>query len=65
MIKLGDLVAMKSHDTGFVGIVMHTPPPSRGKGPVPLVGVYWMGISKLGNLSYEPQAWLEVLSEGK
>lgn len=64
MIKLGDLVAMKSHDTGFVGIVMDAPR-GRSKGPAPLVGVHWMGISKSGILSYEPRAWLEVLSEGK
>ena len=61
-MRLGDLVRMKSHETGFIGIVMDCTP--RGKGRTALVGVHWMGVSKSGRLSYEPQAWLEVVSGG-
>jgi len=57
-MRVGDLVRMKTHDTGLVGIVMRIHP--RGAGPTAQVGIKWIGGS--GKMDWEPHAWLEVVS---
>jgi hypothetical protein len=57
-MRVGDLVRMKTHDTGLVGIVMRIHP--RGAGPTAQVGIKWFGGS--GKMDWEPHAWLEVVS---
>ena len=59
MINVGDLVKMKTHQTGRVGIVMEINP--RGFGRTAQVGIHWFGGS--GKIDWEPQAWLEIVSE--
>tara|TARA_Y100001938_G_scaffold135483_1_gene197216 strand:- start:555 stop:743 length:189 start_codon:yes stop_codon:yes gene_type:complete len=60
-MKIGDLVKMSTHDTGMVGIILDVCP--RGAGRTAQVGIHWFGGS--GKLDWEPQAWLEVVSEAK
>lgn len=61
MIKKGDLVKMVTHDTGLLGIVVEMHP--RGAGRTAQVGIKWIGGS--GKVDWEPQAWLEVVSESR
>ena len=61
MIKKGDLVKMATHDTGMLGIVVEMYP--RGMGRTAQVGIRWIGGS--GKVDWEPQAWLEVVSESR
>ena len=61
MINIGDLVKMKTHETGKVGIVIDKHP--RGTGRTAQVGIHWFGGS--GKTDWEPQAWLEVVSESR
>ena len=58
MINIGDLVKMKTHETGKVGIVIDMHP--RGAGRTAQVGIHWFGGS--GKTDWEPHAWLEVVS---
>jgi len=60
-MKIGDLVKMKTHETGMVGIITHMHP--RGAGRTAQVGIHWFGGS--GKIDWEPQAWLEVVSESR
>ena len=58
-MKVGDLVRMKIYETGRVGIVVeryHHPGST-------LVGIRWFKGS--GKVDWEPEAWLEILSEGR
>ena len=64
-IKTGDLVRMKTHETGLVGIVTGIHPQT-----VPMkkhlhrqVGIKWFGGS--GKTDWEPESWLEVVSESR
>ncbi len=59
-MKIGSLVRMHTHQTGFVGVVVSFN--KRGYGRTALVGVRWIGGS--GKIDWEPKAWLEVISEG-
>jgi hypothetical protein len=64
-MKVGDLVRMKTHETGLIGIVVeYDYHPNAVQ-----VGVRWFGESSSGRVSpkvnYEPSAWLEVVSEGR
>ena len=56
-IKVGNLVSMKTHDTGLVGIVV-----KRIKGSTQ-IGIKWFKGS--GKVDWEPEAWLEVVSESR
>ena len=64
-IKTGDLVSMKTHDTGLVGIVLEREPPSgKSDGYITAqIGIKWFGGS--GKMDWEPEAWLEVVSESR
>ena len=59
-IKKGDLVRMKTHETGLVGIVVETHGTVRGSAQI---GIRWFGGS--GKTDWEPDAWLEVVSESR
>ena len=61
-IKKGDLVRMHTHDTGLVGIVIDRHPKAISTTPAQ-VGIMWTGGS--GNVDWEPEAWLEVVSESR
>ena len=58
-IRIGDLVTMKTHDTGFVGLVLDVHPSELHKSTQ--IGIKWFGGS--GKIDYEPEGWLEVVSE--
>ena len=60
-IRIGDLVKMRTHDTGFVGIVLERHPKAISTTPAQ-VGIMWTGGS--GKIDWEPEGWLEVVSEG-
>ena len=59
-IKVGDLVSMKTHDTGLVGLVVDRYPRCNST-HAPQIGIKWFGGS--GKMDWEPEAWLEVVSE--
>ena len=58
-IKKGDLVRMKTHNTGLVGIVVDRHPVAISTTPAQL-GIKWAGGS--GKIDWEPEGWLEVVS---
>ena len=64
-VKVGDLVSMKTHDTGLVGIVVirdHHRSSTQ-------IGIKWLGGAckpiAAGSIQWEPEAWLEVVSESR
>ncbi len=61
-IKTGDLVRMKTHETGLVGIVVGRHPVAISTTPTQ-IGIKWFGGS--GKTDWEPESWLEVVSESK
>jgi hypothetical protein len=63
-MKVGDLVSMKTHDTGLVGIVLEVYQAMSNKptGGVQ-IGIKWFGGS--GKMDWEPESWLEVVSESR
>ena len=61
-IKIGDLVTMYTHDTGLIGIVLDKEPKAISTMPSQL-GIVWFGGS--GKMDWEPEGWLEVISEGR
>ena len=60
--RVGDLVRMRTHDTGLVGVVLGRHPKAISTTPAQL-GIMWMGGS--GQIDWEPEGWLEVVSEGR
>ena len=65
-IKTGDLVRMKTHDTGLVGIVLELHPAdlyADHPQAAPQIGIKWFGGS--GKMDWEPESWLEVVSESR
>ena len=61
-MKVGDLVRMKTHDTGLVGIVLGKEgTPGLNVSMTPQIGIKWFGGS--GKMDWEPESWLEVVSE--
>ena len=64
-IKIGDLVKVKDYDTDLVGIVLEREPPSgKSDGYITAqIGIKWFGGH--GKMDWEPEAWLEILSEGR
>ena len=62
VIKKGDLVRMHTHDTGLVGIVIDRHPKAISTTPTQ-IGIKWFGGS--GKTDWEPESWLEVVSESK
>ena len=61
-IKIGDLVGMKTHHTGHVGIVVGRHPVAISTTPTQ-IGIKWLRGS--GEVDWEPEAWLEVISESR
>ena len=61
-VKVGDLVRMKTHETGLVGIVVGLHP--RQSKPMGMqIGIKWFKGS--GKTDWEPESWLEVVSESR
>jgi hypothetical protein len=60
--KRGDLVKMKTHDTGLVGIVLERHPKAISPWPAQ-IGIHWLG--EHGYMDWEPEGWLEVISESR
>ena len=60
--RVGDLVKMGTHDTGLVGIVLERHPKAISTTPAQ-IGIKWFGGS--GKTDWEPEAWLEVVSESR
>ena len=60
-INIGDLVRMKTHDTGFIGIVLAIY--YRGLSDSAQIGIKWFKGS--GKVDWEPESWLEVISENR
>ena len=61
-IKKGDLVKMHTHNTGKVGIVVDRHPKAIST-TRPQIGIMWIGGS--GKVDWEPEGWLEVVSESR
>ena len=61
-VKIGDLVRMPTHATGLVGIVVDKHP--RRPGGRPQIGIHWFG-GQCNKVEWEPEAWLEVVSESR
>jgi len=59
VIKTGDLVRMKTHNTGLVGIVVDR---DYHRSSIQ-VGIKWLGGS--GRTDWEPESWVEVISESR
>jgi hypothetical protein len=55
-IKIGDLVRMKAHDTGLVGIVVDR---DYHRSSIQ-VSIMWCGGSN--KMAWEPESWVEVIS---
>ena len=65
-IKTGDLVRMKDtmYDSDLVGIVVDRHPGDlMHPQHTPQIGIKWFGGS--GKTDWEPESWLEVVSESK
>jgi len=60
--RVGDLVKMRTHDTGLVGIVMERHPKALSTTPAQ-IGICWLGGS--GYMDWEPERWVEVVSESR
>ena len=58
-IKRGDLVKMKTHDTGLVGIVVDRDYHYSST----QIAIKWIGGS--GKVDWEPETWLEVVSASR
>ena len=58
-IKRGDLVKMKTHDTGLVGIVVGRDYHYSST----QIAIKWIGGS--GKVDWEPETWLEVVSASR
>ena len=61
-VRIGDLVKMRTHETGLVGLVVYRHPKAISTTPAQL-GIKWAGGS--GQIDWEPEGWLEVISEGR
>jgi hypothetical protein len=58
-IKIGDLVKVKDYDTNLIGIVLDR----KVRGHTPNIAIKWFGGS--GSIDWEPESWLEVVSESR
>ena len=64
-VKIGDLVRMKTHDTGLVGLVLERHPNGcevDGDASAQ-IGIQWLNERR--SFEWEPEAWLEVVSESR
>jgi hypothetical protein len=60
-MKVGDLVRMKDYDKGLIGLVVCVHPSELHKSRQ--VGIQWCSIG--GKIQWEPEGWLEVVSESR
>ena len=60
-MNIGDLVKMRDYDTGLVGVVVDIHSSDLHKSVQ--VGIRW--LPKPGKVEWEPERWLEVVSEGR
>jgi hypothetical protein len=60
-VNIGDLVKMRSHDTGLVGVVVDIHYSDLHKSAQ--VGIRWLPMP--GKVEWEPERWLEVVSAGR
>ncbi len=60
-MKVGDLVRMNTHGTDYIGVVVDREP--KDEIPHPQIGIMWVGGS--GTVDWEPEGWLEVVSESR
>jgi hypothetical protein len=58
-VKVGDLVRMKTHETGLVGIVVDR---DYHRSSIQ-IGIKWFGGS--GKMDWEPESWWEGVSESR
>ena len=58
-MNIGDLVKMRDFDTGLVGLVVDIHRSDLHKSVQ--VGIRW--LAKPGKVEYEPERWIEVISE--
>ena len=67
-VKIGDLVRMKTHDTGLVGLVVDKYPRCNST-HASQIGIKWLLCPgrplRAGPIQWEPEAWLEVVSESR
>jgi hypothetical protein len=63
-MKVGDLVRMKTHETGHVGIVVDKEPAGSDGYISPQIAIHWFG-GQYNKVEWEPEAWLEVVNEGR
>ena len=63
MINIGDLVKMDTHETGLIGVVVDKEPDPGRRYQRPQIGIMWIGGS--GKVDWEPEPWLEVVSESR
>ena len=61
-MKIGDLVRMSSHETGLVGIVLDIMPHKTNK-KTRQIGIQWLTPGY--PFDWEPEGWLEVVSESR
>ena len=61
-VKVGDLVTMYTHDTGLIGVVVDRKPVAISTTPAQLC-IKWFNGG--GSVEWEPEGWLEVVSEGR
>ena len=61
IVRTGDLVKKKHHDTGLVGRVVDRHRSDLHKSVQ--VGIQWIG--RPGKVEWEPEQWLEIVSESR
>ena len=61
-VRIGDLVTMYTHDTGLIGVAIDREPKAISTTPAQ-IGIKW--FNEGGSFEWEPEGWLEVVSEGR
>ena len=61
-VRIGDLVTMYTHDTGLIGIVIDRKPVAISTTPAQ-IGIKW--FNGTNSFEWEPEGWLEVISESR
>ena len=61
-VRIGDLVTMYTHDTGLIGVVIDRKPVAISTTPAQLC-IKWFNSG--GSVEWEPEGWLEGVSEGR
>ena len=62
-IRIGDLVKLHTQNTGLIGIVLDREPKAISTTPAQ-IGIKWFTLTQSG-INWEPESWLEVVSEGR